>query len=57
MGTVIQFQQNEWLAMCNLKSAIAFMRSNNEEGRYDQAIEKQKKTLKYFMTEVPTRLQ
>jgi len=43
--------------MCNLKSAIAFMRSNNEEGRYDQAIEKQKKTLKYFMTEVPTRLQ
>lgn len=45
-----------------LKSSIAFMKANNEkiEGtddyRYDNALRKQKNSLKYFMTEVPERI-
>lgn len=53
--TVLKFKTEEWKAMQDLKSSIAFMKSNNEkiEGtddyRYDNALHKNKKALQYFM--------
>lgn len=43
--------------MGNLKSSILFMKQNNSEGRYDSALEKQKNLFKYFLTEVPERVE
>lgn len=33
------------------------MKENNEEGRYDLTIEKNKNSFKYFLTEVPERVE
>lgn len=43
--------------MGNLKSSLQFMKQNNTEGRYDQALEKNKSLFKYFLTEVPERVE
>lgn len=43
--------------MGNLKSSLEFMKKNNEEGRYDRTIEKNKSSFKYFLTEVPERVE
>lgn len=43
--------------MGNLKSSISFMKLNNAEGRYDRALEKNKSLFKYFLTEVPERVE
>ena len=57
MGTVIKYQQDQWRAMINLKSSLKFMKENNEEGRYDNALEKQSKAFRYFLTSVPERVE
>lgn len=44
------------MAMGNLKSSIKYMMNNNEENRYERALQKNKSALKYFMTEVPERI-
>lgn len=38
-----------------LKSNLAFMKPNNSDGRYDSAIDKQKRAFKYFVTGAPYR--
>lgn len=45
------------MAMGNVKSSLHFMKKNNEEGRYDKTIEKNKDLFKYFIKEVPTRIE
>lgn len=63
---VLQYKPEEWRAMGHLKTQITFMKQNNtevvfedDEGnkqyRYDNALQRQKKALKYFFTEVPER--
>lgn len=46
---------DQWLAMLNLKSSIAYMKRNNIDGVRDSAIEKQTAAFKYFLTKVPVR--
>lgn len=55
MGTLIRYQPNQWLAMLNLKSSLAYMKKNNADGIRDSAIEKQTAAFKYFLTSVPER--
>jgi len=61
MVTIIKYKPAQWLAMLSLKSSLKYMQGNNEFlpelkiGRYDRALEKNRKTLKYFLTEVPER--
>lgn len=43
--------------MGNLKSSLKFMKTNNSEGRYDRTIEKNKDLFKYFLKEVPQRIE
>lgn len=43
--------------MGKLKESIQFMKKNNEENRYDLTIEKQKGAFKYFLNEVPERVE
>lgn len=49
--------------MGNLKSSIQMMTKNNEylpdqkRGRYDIALEKQRNLFKYFLTDVPERVE
>lgn len=43
--------------MGSLKSSLQFMKANNEEGRYDRTLEKSKSLFKYFLTEVPERVE
>lgn len=43
--------------MGNVKSSLAWMRKNNEDGCYDRTIEKNKDLLKYFIKEVPIRIE
>lgn len=42
--------------MGKVKSSIAFMKNNNVDGQYDRTIEKNKSLLRYFMVEVPERI-
>lgn len=43
--------------MGNLKSSIAFMKTNNEDNQYDRALVNNKRALKYFINEVPQRIE
>lgn len=43
--------------MGNVKSSLQFMKTNNPEGQYDRTIDKSKNLLRYFMTEVPHRIE
>lgn len=60
---VLRYSKEQWKAMGNLKSSIQFMTNNNEylpeqnQGRYDRAIEKNKNLFKYFLKDVPERVE
>lgn len=43
--------------MGNVKSSIAWMKANNPEGIYDRTIEKNKDLFRYFIKEVPERIE
>ncbi len=49
--------------MLNLKSAAAYMKANNEwlpeynRGRYDGTLERNRLSFKYFLKEVPERVE
>lgn len=38
-----------------LKTSLSFMKTNNDEGRFDEAIPKQRAALKHFISGAPFR--
>jgi hypothetical protein len=49
MVVINQYSQNDWLAMKMLKSSLAYMKTNNDDGVYDIALTKQRSVLRHFM--------
>ena len=49
MVVINQYSQPQWLAMKMLKSSLAYMRMNNSDGVYDNALTKQRNVWKHFL--------
>ena len=49
MSTINQYTQPQWNALKNLKTSLSFMKHNNVDGRYDDALSRQRSVWKYFL--------
>ena len=55
MVVIHRYNQDQWNAMHMLKTSLRYMKGNNTEGQFDNAISKQRAAWKHFLTGAPFR--